>query len=221
MLLSKASIQISVFFSEGIMRPSKYSEKINEFMGGIFVKKIFDFDLPDAPDEMPLSKYASNDEKYIYEFSKKRINFFMDFKTNFSEEIVKEFIYNVRHVIIGIIKNRTDISRIGIATTNYLLGKGNPDLFWNNMYDLPFFGKKSKETMYTINNPFENNGIEYNFLITLSSGLHNESHDMVPIVILDLNNFPRESMSTDDIDNTLDLNGWCMPKSLDEVKVNG
>ena len=77
MNLKPVSSQISVFLSVGVMNPSRLTDEIKKTFDGVFNKEDYTLNLEEAPNDMPLVRYRSNDGKYIYDFAKKRINFYL------------------------------------------------------------------------------------------------------------------------------------------------
>ena len=105
MSLKPFSSQISIFLSDGIMNPSRYVDEINDNFNGVFTKQNYSLNIDEAPNNVPLVRYSSKDGKYIYDFAKKRINFYLNFNENDSTPLFEEYKANVEKSVKNLILN--------------------------------------------------------------------------------------------------------------------
>lgn len=200
MTLKPFNSQISIFLSDGIMNPSRYIEDINKNFNGIFTKQNYSLNIEDAPSDVPLVRYSSNDGKYIYDFAKKRINFYLNFNEEDSVSIFEDYKMNVETLVKNIILKHSNISRVGLAINYYIDKKDDKYSYWINKYKLPFYDpKNTSEISYTINNNFINKGIKYNNIMILSNAKYKQTK-VVPVVSIDVNNLPTAKLSDESIE---------------------
>ena len=217
--LNLLNSQISIFLSDGIMNPSKYIDEINENFNDIFKKQIMALDLDDAPSDMPLVRYISNDGKYTYDFAKKRINFYISFDENNNISLVDSYIEQIYQFINNVILNHSSISRVGIAVNYYIDKNDNKHSYWVDKYNLPLTTDSLSEISYTVNNNFVNKGLKYNKLITLTNAKL-KNLKSVPVVSIDINNVLTAKLSLESLNYIFnDLDGYkpdCLLKDLEK-----
>lgn len=202
--------QISIFLSDGIMNPSKYVNVINQIFENIFSNEVLSLNIPGIPDDIPLVRYTSKSEDYAYDFAKKRLNFYISFKSLGGEGELNEYLGKIKDFINNNLNIVTEISRIGIACMYYVDEKEDTISYWYKKYKFPFVTKNSSEITYTINNPFEAEKLLFNNIITLTTGNLKNSRE-VPIVSIDINNKEVSSLSVKQIEYIM--------TSLDNYKV--
>ena len=191
--------QISIFLSDGIMNPSRYVDEINNIFNGIFTRENYLLNIEEAPSDIPLVRYSSKDGKYIYDFAKKRINFYLNFGEEDSISLFEDYKQNVEKIITNIILRHSNISRVGLAINYYINKKDDKYSYWVNKYKFPFYdSEKTSEISYTINNNFINKGIKYNSIMTLSNAKYKQTK-VVPVVSIDVNNLSTAKLSDDAI----------------------
>lgn len=189
------SSQISIFLSDGIMNPSKITEDINKKFSDIFTKENYSLNLEDAPNDMPLVRYSSKDGKYIYDFAKKRINFYLNFNDEDNMSLFENYKSNIESVISDILLKYSNISRVGIAINYYVDKKDDKYSYWVNKYKFPFYDTNStSEISYTINNNFIYKGLKFNKILILANGKISNTKN-VPIVSIDINNLPTAKLN--------------------------
>lgn len=196
MNLKKLTAQISVFLKDGIMNPSKYKVTINNTFDGIFNKEILSINIAGAPDDMPLVRCTSKDNMIAYDFSRKRINFTINFVSKNKKITFEEYKNKILELIVNNLLSVTDISRIGIAFVYYYDTDDKNHRFWINKFNFPLTTNSTSQLSYTINNPFEKNEIIFNNIIHLSNATINGK--VVPSVSVDLNNNPTNNKLTED-----------------------
>ena len=200
MSLKPFSSQISIFLSDGIMNPSRYVDEINDNFNGIFTKQNYSLNIEDAPSDVPLVRYSSKDGKYIYDFAKKRINFYLNFNADDSVSLFEKYKQNVEKLVKNIILRHSNISRVGLAINYYIDKKDDKHIYWVNKYKLPFYNyEKTSEISYTINNNFINKGLKYNNIMVLSNAKYKNTK-VVPVVSIDVNNLPTAKLSDESIE---------------------
>ena len=200
MSLKPFSSQISIFLSDGIMNPSRYVDEINDNFNGIFTKQNYSLNIEDAPSDVPLVRYSSKDGKYIYDFAKKRINFYLNFNEDDSVSLFENYKQNVEKLVKNIILRHSNISRVGLAINYYIDKKDDKHIYWVNKYKLPFYNyEKTSEISYTINNNFINKGLKYNNIMILSNAKYKNTK-VVPVVSIDVNNLPTAKLSDESIE---------------------
>ena len=195
MNLKKLTAQISIFLKDGIMNPSKYKVTINDTFEGIFNKEILSINIAGAPDEMPLVRCASKDNMVTYDFSRKRINFTINFASKNKIITFEEYKSKILELIINNLLSVTDISRIGIAFVYYYDIDDKSHRYWINKFKFPLTTNSTSQLSYIINNPFEKNEITFNNIINLSNATINGK--IVPSVSVDLNNIPTNNKLTE------------------------
>lgn len=191
--------QISIFLSDGIMNPTKYTSVINKVFENVFSNEILSLNVTGVPDDMPLVRYTSESEDYAYDFARKRINFYISFKSFGGENELNKYINKIENFINNNLIVVTGISRIGIACVYYINDKDADILYWNKKYNLPFATKKTSEMSYTINNPFTAEGLNFNKIINLTTGMLKNSK-VVPVVSVDVNNNEVENLSIEQLE---------------------
>lgn len=201
------STQISIFLHDGVMNPLRYEEPLNDNFDGIFTNKIFAVTIPNVPDEMPILKYTSSDESITYEFARKRLNFFMNFKDYSDEQVASDTLEEYKSKIKAFIKNQllvvTDIERIGIAVFYYIDLDDDKAKYWSSEYKFPFVKKDTNELTYIINNPFNKFDLTFNSVLTLTNETIQDNR-IVPIVSIDINNKEVSSLSKNQINSIMD-----------------
>lgn len=196
MNLKKLTAQISIFLQDGIMNPSKYKSNINNIFEGMFNKEILSINIDGAPDDMPLVRCTSKDNIIAYDFSRKRINFTINFVSKNKKITFEEYKNKILELIVNNLLSVTDISRIGIAFVYYYDTDDKNHRFWINKFNFPLTTNSTSQLSYTINNPFEKNEIIFNNIIHLSNATINGK--VVPSVSVDLNNNPTNNKLTED-----------------------
>ena len=196
MNLKKLTAQISIFLQDGIMNPSKYKSNINNIFEGMFNKEILSINIDGAPDDMPLVRCTSKDNMIAYDFSRKRINFTINFVSKNKKITFEEYKNKILELIVNNLLSVTDISRIGIAFVYYYDTDDKNHRFWINKFNFPLTTNSTSQLSYTINNPFEKNEIIFNNIIHLSNATINGK--VVPSVSVDLNNNPTNNKLTED-----------------------
>ena len=196
MNLKKLTAQISIFLQDGIMNPSKYKSNINNIFEGMFNKEILSINIDGAPDDMPLVRCTSKDNIIAYDFSRKRINFTINFVSKNKKITFEEYKNKILELIVNNLLSVTDISRIGIAFVYYYDTDDKNHRFWINKFNFPLTTNSTSQLSYTINNPFEKNEIIFNNIIHLSNATINGK--VVPSVSVDLNNNPTNDKLTED-----------------------
>ena len=200
MVFKPFSSQISIFLSDGIMNPSRVTADINKMLSKISWKENYSLNLEDAPNDMPLVRYSSNDGKYIYDFAKKRINFYLNFNNEDNMDLFETYKDSIKSMLYEVILKYSNISRVGIAVNYYVEKKDDKYSFWVKKYNLPFYDSDAtSEVTYTINNNFINKGLKYNNIIILSNGKINDTK-VVPVISTDINNLPTAIMSNESIE---------------------
>lgn len=197
MTLKKMNAQISIFLKDGIMNPSKYKKNINEIFNDLFSKEILSINIDGAPDDMPLVRCTSKDNMLSYDFSRKRINFGINFTGKNKLISFDDYKSKVLELITNDLLSVTDISRIGIAFVYYYDVEDKDNNYWINKYNFPFTSNLTSQLSYTINNSFEKNDIRFNNIINLSNASINGKN--VPIVSVDLNNVPNNTLTEEQI----------------------
>lgn len=196
MNLKKLTAQISIFLQDGIMNPSKYKSNINNIFEGMFNKETLSINIDGAPDDMPLVRCTSKDNIIAYDFSRKRINFTINFVSKNKKITFEEYKNKILELIVNNLLSVTDISRIGIAFVYYYDTDDKNHRFWINKFNFPLTTNSTSQLSYTINNPFEKNEIIFNNIIHLSNATINGK--VVPSVSVDLNNNPTNNKLTED-----------------------
>ena len=196
--------QISIFFSDGIMNPSKYIKVLNNIFNNVFTNEILSLNIPGVPDDMPLVRYSSKSDDYSYDFARKRLNFYLSFKSFGGEKELDEYLTKIKLFIDNNLSVVTGISRIGIACVYYLDEKDEDISYWSKKYKFPFVTKNVSEISYTINNPFEEEGLNFNNIITLTNGRLKNSK-VVPVVSVDINNTEVSNLSNEQIDYIMNI----------------
>lgn len=212
MTLKKMTAQISIFLKDGIMNPSKYKKNINEIFDNSFSKEILSINIDGAPDDMPLVRCTSKDNMLSYDFSRKRINFAINFTSKSKILSFDDYKNKVLELITNDLLSVTDISRIGIAFVYYYDVEDKNNDYWINKYKFPFTSNLTSQLSYTINNSFEKNDIKFNNIINLSNASINGKN--VPIVSVDLNNVPMNVLTEEQITFILTK---CSNYSIDTV----
>lgn len=197
-MLKPFNSQISIFLTDGVMNPSKFVDNMAATFNNLFETEIYSLNLENAPSDMPLVRYSSKDENYVYDFAKKRINFYLNFNKNIDINDFDNYKDNIYNFVTDIILKYSDISRVGIAINYYIDKNDDNHSFWAKKYNLPFFTHETSEISYTINNNFVNKGLKYNKIITLTSGKINNIKS-VPIVSIDLNNVSTEKLDSESL----------------------
>ena len=197
MNLKRLTTQISVFMNDGIMNPSKYKNIINEVFDNIFSEDILSINIDGVPDDMPLVRCSSKDNTYLYDFSRKRINFIVNFNSDSDKIKYDEFKNKVYELIINHLTSVTDISRIGVAIVYYFDEDDNDTVYWSNKYNFPLIEQSTSELSYTINNIFKNEDMVYNNVINISNTFVNTKK--VPVISVDVNNNPVDKMPDEQI----------------------
>lgn len=189
------SSQISVFFSDGIMNPLKIKDELNKNFSGTFSKEDYSLNLEDAPNDMALVKYSSENGKYTYEFAKKRINFYLKFDENDEVNIFESYKSKVKSAVYDVLLKYTDISRVGIAMNYFVNKKDDKHIYWFNKFKLPFYNMNSTSQMsFTINNNFIHKGLKFNNILILTNGKISNTKT-VPIISIDVNNISTAKLS--------------------------
>lgn len=193
MNLKKLTAQVSIFLSDGIMNPNRYKQKIYETFDNVFEKDMISLNIPNAPDDMPLLNCASKDNVYSYTFSKKRLNFTMNFLVKNPSITFEEYKSKILKLINESLLMATDISRIGIAFLYYYDIDDSNNEYWIKKYQFPLTTNNTSELTYTINNSFQHDGVDYNNIITLSNV--NINNKIFPSVSVDINNKATKSLN--------------------------
>ncbi len=212
MTLKKMTAQISIFLKDGIMNPSKYKKNINEIFNDLFSKEILSINIDGAPDDMPLVRCTSKDNMLSYDFSRKRINFAINFTSKNKLISFDDYKNKVLELITNDLLSVTDISRIGIAFVYYCDVEDKNNNYWINKYSFPFASNSTSQLSYTINNSFEKNAVKFNNIINLSNASIDGKN--FPIVSVDLNNVPNNMLTEEQITFILTK---CSNYSIDSV----
>lgn len=221
MNLKPISSQISVFLSDGVMNPSRLTDEIQKTFDGVFNKEDYTLNLEEAPNDMPLVRYRSDDGKYVYEFAKKRINFYLNFNENDNMNLFENYKLKVQTVVNEVLLKYSNISRVGLAINYYIDKRDDKYLFWVNKYKFPFFESNStSEISYTINNNFIYKGLKFNKILILTSGKITNTKN-VPIVSIDINNLSTSKISDDTIKYIFEEINFYKKEILEEVLKNG
>lgn len=214
------SAQISVFMTDGIMNPNRYSEKVNQSFSKIFSIENMALNIPNAPDDMPLVQFSSDDNKYQYHFARKRLNFYLNFSENDNEQTFTEYLLNIYNFIQNELLPITRIARIGIAVNYYYDIVDNPPRYWIEKLKLPFSCNKSVDVLYTINNKIEKEKLTFNNILSFSNAILNSSKS-VPSLSVDVNNEEVEELSKQQLEYIFNkLNLYKLEKIEESLKIS-
>ena len=198
MNLKKLKAQVSIFLSDGIMNPNKYKKNINDIFNDLFNNEILSLSIRNAPDDIPLVNYTSKDNAFSYTFSKKRINFTMNFVAKNKMMDFDEYKKKIMELINERLLSITDISRIGIAFLYYYDIDDKNTEYWIKKYNFPLTTKSTSELTYIINNSFKYDEVYYNNIINLSNISVNGK--IVPSVSVDINNKEVKKLSEEQLE---------------------
>ena len=217
MNMKPISSQISVFLSDGVMNPSRFIDDINKHFDNIFIKEDYVLNLEDAPNDMPLVRCRSNDGRFIYDFAKKRINFYLNFNDFDGLSLFEDYKYKVKNMLKNVVMNYSDISRVGLAINYYIEGKDKNCSYWANKYNFPFFNSEStSEITYTINNNFIYKGLKFNKILILTTGKITNTMN-APIISIDINNVSTAKINEQTFHYIFDELDFYKKESLEKI----
>ena len=212
--LKPFSSQISIFLSDGIMNPSRLLENIAKDFDNLFTNQEYLLSIEDAPADMPLIRYSSSDKKFVYDFAKKRINFYLNFSENDNLQIFEDYKQKIKNFLNNSLLKYSSIARIGIAINYYINQKDDQYSYWVNKYHLPLYKEsETSEVSYRINNNFINHGLKYNKIFILTNGKISNTK-IVPVISIDINNLPTAKMNTESINFMFDEIDYYKPTKI-------